>query len=197
MLIWVNFNAIWHTMVLYGDGLERSCCVPKWWITLAIIVGLGWNFDTIWGLIRGHLLCEILTAYQSYCWSYCDLSVFLTLCQICSHGCTIGTIDTMEFENLNLDMFGLVLAWFDWTWSQNVENTQKNAMVLKGIKWSWKNHIRPYYDHICCIFNENRSNGVERNPRSSPFCHVLAVSSKNGWICRGFDLTDCLWLGIH
>ena len=52
----------------------------------------------------------IVAAYQSYCGSYHDLSVFLTLCQICSHGCTIGTIDTMKFENLNLDMFGLV--WF-------------------------------------------------------------------------------------
>ena len=41
------------------------------------------------------------------------MSVFLTLCQICSHGCTMGTIDTMEFENLNLDMFGLVWLGLD------------------------------------------------------------------------------------
>ena len=64
------------------------------------------------------------------------MSVFLTLCQICSHGCTIGTIDTVEFENLNFGMFRLV-------WLGYVEMAPKmldlytkihrNAMVLKGI----------------------------------------------------------------
>ena len=63
----------------------------------------------------------------------------------------MGTIDTMKFENLNFSMFGLVLAWFVWIWSQNVRFLQENAMVLKGIKWSWKNHIWPYYDRIACI----------------------------------------------
>ena len=41
------------------------------------------------------------------------MSVFLTLCQICSHGCTMGTIDTMKFENLDLDVFGLVWLGLD------------------------------------------------------------------------------------
>ena len=45
----------------------------------------------------------------------------------------MGTIDTMKFEILNFSMFGLVLAWFGWNWSQNVRFIQKNAMVLKGI----------------------------------------------------------------
>ena len=67
------------------------------------------------------------------------MSVFLTLCQICSHGCTIGTIDTMEFENLNFGMFGPV-----WLGCMKMvpkmlnlyTKIHKNAMVLKGIRWS-------------------------------------------------------------
>ena len=139
----------------------------------------------------------IATAYQPYCWSYHELCVFLTLSQICSHGCTIGTIDTMKFENLNFNVFGLVWLGLDEMEPKMVNLYRKMQWSWKESKWSWKNHIHPYYDHIACIFDKNRSNGLERNPRSSPFCHVLAVLSKNGWICRGFDLTDCLWLGIH
>ena len=69
------------------------------------------------------------------------MSVFLTLCQICSYGCTIGTIDTMEFENLNFGVFGLVWLGLHRNGAKDAEfihqNTQKcnglerNGMVLK------------------------------------------------------------------
>ena len=39
----------------------------------------------------------------------------------------------------------------------------------KESKWSWKNHMCPYFDRIASKFNKNRSNGLGRNPRSSPF----------------------------
>ena len=69
------------------------------------------------------------------------MSVFLTLCQICSHGCTIGTVDTIEFENLNFGMFGLVWLGLHGNGAKNAkfihQNTEKcnglerNQMVLK------------------------------------------------------------------
>ena len=127
----------------------------------------------------------IVTAYQSYCWSYHDLSVFLTLCQICPHRCTIGTIDTMKFENLNLDMFGLVWLGLGEFGAKMLKLHRKMQWSWKESKWSWKNHICPYCDCNACIFNKNRSYGLERVPRSSPFCHVLAILSKNGWKMQG------------
>ena len=39
----------------------------------------------------------------------------------------------MKFENLNLDMFGLVGLGLSEFGAKNVEIIQKNAMVLKGI----------------------------------------------------------------
>ena len=127
----------------------------------------------------------IAAAYQPYCGSYCELCVFLTLCQICSYGCTMGTIDTIRFENLNfngwnlfwLDLDGiearmLDLYWFmQWSW--------------KELKWSWKSYICPYFDHVACNFNKERSNGLERKLRSSPFAVWVLYWSKNGCFCAG------------
>ena len=67
------------------------------------------------------------------------MSVFLTLCQVCSYGCTIDTIYTMEFEILNLNVFRLV--WLGYTkmapkMLDLYTKIHRNAMVLKGIKWS-------------------------------------------------------------
>ena len=71
----------------------------------------------------------IATAYQPYCGNYCKLSVFLTLHQICSHGCTTGTIDTMKFENLNFSMFGLV-------WLGLGEFGAKMVDLYRKMQWS-------------------------------------------------------------
>ena len=87
----------------------------------------------------------------------------------------------MKFENLNLDMFGLVWLGLNEFGAKMLNLYRKMQWSWKESKWSWKNHIRPYYDHIACIFNKNGSNGLERNPRSSPFCCVLAVLSKK-WL---------------
>ena len=118
----------------------------------------------------------IVAAYQPYCWSYHDLSAFLTLCQICSHGCTIGTIDTMKFENLNLDVFGLVWLGLGEFGAKMLKLYRKMQWSWKESKWSWKNHICPYFDCIACIFNKNRSNGLEMNSRILSFlpcvCHI-------------------------
>ena len=57
----------------------------------------------------------------------------------------MGTIDTMKFENLNFNVFGLVLAWFGWNWGQNVRFIQKNAMVLKGIEMVLKEPYMPLF----------------------------------------------------
>ena len=67
------------------------------------------------------------------------MSVFLRFCQICSYGCTIGTVDTMEFENLNFGMFGLVWLGYVEMVPKMLDlytKIRKNAMVLKGSEWS-------------------------------------------------------------
>ena len=46
----------------------------------------------------------------------------------------MGTIDKMKFENLNFNVFGLVLAWYGWNLGQNVRFIQIDAVVLKGIE---------------------------------------------------------------
>ena len=135
---------------------------------------------------------SIAAACLPYCGSYHELCVFLTLCQICSHGCTMGTIDTIRFEILNFYSWNLFwleakrLDWYrfmQWSWKES--------------KWSWKNHICPYFDHVACNFNKNRSNGLERKSRSSPFAMWKPYQRKNGCFLQGNDLTDCLRLGIH
>ena len=176
-----------HGGTCWGWSWKKLPCTI-WWITLPKIVGLGCNFDTIWGPIGvtsdGNLNClPILLLELS------RLECVLTLCQICSHGCTIDTIDTTEFENLNFGMFGLVWLGYTEMVPKNVrfihQNTQKcnglerNQMVLK------EPYMFPYFDRIACIINKTTGDGLERNPRSPPFCRVLAVLSKNGWICRG------------
>ena len=168
------------------DGLERDCCMVEFWynlqhnglewkwswkkllctkllVTLAIMVGFGCNFDTIWAPIRvtSGVNCNCL---PSLLWKLlCVLCVFLTLCQICSCRCTRGTIGTTEFENLNFN--GWTLFWLD---LNQIEAKMLNLWWFrqwswKESKWSWKNHICPYFDHIACIFNKSRSNGLERN----------------------------------
>ena len=42
-----------------------------------------------------------------------------------------------EMEAKMLDLYTVM----QWSWKES--------------KWSWKNHIRPYFDRIACIFNKN------------------------------------------
>ena len=105
----------------------------------------------------------IAAACQPYCGSYCELCVFLTLCQICSYGCTMGTIDTMKFENLNFNGWNLFWLGLDKIEAKMLDLCRFMQWSWKESKWSWKNHICPYFDCITCIFNKNRSNGLERN----------------------------------
>ena len=46
---------------------------------------------------KGHLWCELLLP-TSLIVGVIMNCVFLTLCQICSYGCTMGTIDRFRFE---------------------------------------------------------------------------------------------------
>ena len=55
----------------------------------------------------------------------------------------------------------------------------------KESKWSWKNHICPYFDCVACNFNKKRSNGLERKSRSSPFAMWMPYQSKMAVLCRG------------
>ena len=64
--------------------------------------------------------------------------------------CTIGTVNTMEFENLNFGMLLMGLNVF-WLGLSEMEpkmldlytKMHKNALGLKGIEWSYKNHVCP------------------------------------------------------
>ena len=62
------------------------------------------------GTYKGHLWCELLLP-TSLIVGVIMNCVFLTLCQICSYGRAMGTIDTIRFENLNFN--GLTLFWLD------------------------------------------------------------------------------------
>ena len=70
------------------------------------------------------------------------------------------------------------------------------------MQWSWKesNGLErtiyvPYFDRIGCIINKTMGKWSWKKSKIPSFCCVPAISSKNGWICRGFDLTDCLTVG--
>ena len=58
----------------------------------------------------------------------------ITYCQICSHGCTMSTIDTIRFENLNFNGWKLFWLGLDGIEGQNVGFIQIYAMVLKEIE---------------------------------------------------------------
>ena len=59
-------------------------------------------------------------------------------------------------------------------------------MVLKGIEMVLKEpYMSSIFDHVACNFNKKRSNGLERKSRSSPFCHVSAVSEQKWLFCAG------------
>ena len=73
----------------------------------------GWIWLKFWhdmGAYKGHLWCELLLPTSLIVGVIVNY-VFLTLCQICSYGCTMGTIDGIRFENLNFN--GWTLFWLD------------------------------------------------------------------------------------
>ena len=55
----------------------------------------------------------------------------------------------------------------------------------KESKWSWKNHICPYFDCVACNFNKKRSNGLERKSRSSPFAVWMLYQEQKWLFCAG------------
>ena len=150
VLKWLDFDAMTHGGTHWGWSWKKLPCT-KWWITLPKIVGLGCNFDTIWGPIGVtsdvNLNClPILLLELS--WFEC---VFNTLPNLLTRG-TIGTFDTMEFENLKFGMFWLVWLGYAEMAPKMLDlytKIHRNAMVLKGIKWSWKNHICPLLWPYC------------------------------------------------
>ena len=127
----------------------------------------------------------IAAAYQPYCGSYRKLCVFLTLCQFCSYGCTMGTVDTIIFEILNFNSWNLFWLGLDGIEARMLDLYRFMQWSWKESKWSWKNHICPYFDHVACNFNKKRSNGLGRKSRSSPFCRVSAISEQKWLFCAG------------
>ena len=75
----------------------------------------------------------------------------------------MDSIDTMKFENLILTCLDLFWLGLDEMEAKMLDLYRFMQWSWKESKWSWKNHICPYFDHIACIFNENRSSGLERN----------------------------------
>ena len=151
MLVWVNFNAIWHTMVLVWGWSWKKLPCTKWWIILAIIVGLGWNFDTIWGPIRVtsdvNLNClPVLLLELS--WFEC---VFNTLPNLLTwvhnrHNRHNG-IWNFEFGCV-WTCFGLV--WLNlepkcWKYTEKCNGLERNQMVLKEPYTSLIMTILPVY----------------------------------------------------
>ena len=159
----------------------------------------GWVWLRFWhnmDAYKGHLWCE-LQLPASLIVGVIANCVFLTLCQICSYRCTMGTIDIIRFENLNFNGWTLFWLGLDGIEAKRLDLYRFMQWSWKELKWSWKNHICPYFDCVACNFNKNRSNGLERKARSSPFAMWKLYQSKNGCFVQGNDLTDCLWLGIH
>ena len=54
------------------------------------------------GAYKGHCWCELLLPTSLIVGVIMNY-MFLTLCQICSYRCTMGTIDTIRFDNLNFN----------------------------------------------------------------------------------------------
>ena len=92
----------------------------------------------------------------------------------------------MEFENLNLNVFGLVLAWVAWNlepkmlnlctkYTQKCNGLERNQMVLK------EPYMSLTYDRIACIINKNRSNGLERIAKIPSFL-PCAGHIKQKWL---------------
>ena len=55
----------------------------------------------------------------------------------------------------------------------------------------------PYFDPIACIFNLNRSNGLERNQDLLLLTVCMPYRSKNGCFVQGNDLSNYLQLDIN
>ena len=129
------------------------------------------------------------------------MSVFLILFQICSHRCTIGTIGTMEFGNLNFGTFGLVWLGLHGNGAKNVRFIHQNTQKWNGLERNQMVFKEPYMSltlTVLLVFLiKTRSNELEINPRSSPFAMCLPCGAKMAEKCRGFDLTDYLCLDIH
>ena len=198
-VVWVTFNAIHtHNGTLWGWSWKKLLCT-KWWITFAKIDGLGWNFDTIWGSIR-------VTSGVNL------NSLPILLLELSQFECVFNTLSNLlirvhDRHNIHNGIwkfeFGCVwtcLAWARLKWHQKCwKYTQKytkcnglerNQMVLKEPYTSLTLTVLP-------VFNKNWGKWSWKNSKIPSFCRVMAVLSKNDEICRGFDLSDCLWLGIH
>ena len=193
------YGWIWYNLA--HNGLERKwswkmLLCTKFAIILAIMVGFGCNFGTIWVPIRvtSGVNCNCLPALL---WELSQFMCCLTLCQICSSQCTMGTIDTEKFENLNLMVepcFGLI--WMKlrpkcWIYNGLGNGLERNQNGLEITIYV------PILTILPVNLKKNGSNGLERKLRSSPFTMQMLYRSKNGCFMQENDLSDCLWLGIN
>ena len=156
----------------------------------------GWNFDTIWVPIRVPLVW-IAPAYQPYCGSYSKLCVFLTLCQICSYRCTMGTIGRFGFENLNFNGWNLFWLGFDGVEARMLDLYRFMQWSWKESEWSWKNHICPCFDHVACNLIKRGVMVLKENQDPLLLPCECRIRAKMAVFVQGNDLNDCLWLGIH
>ena len=167
-----EFNAIWHTMSTLWEWSWKKLPCTKWSITLPKIVGLGCNFDTIWGPIRVtsdvNLNCLPILLLELL-WFEC---VFNTLSNLLKrmynrHNRHNG-FWKFEFEHV-WTCFGLGMwKWHQKCWKYTPKDTkcnglERNQMVLKEPYTSLTLTVLPVY------LIKTGENGLERIPRSPPF----------------------------
>ena len=164
-------GAKWRIEVGF-ESVGWFCSVQKWWITLSIIVGLGCNFDTIWGPIRVTsdvsvnclpiLLLELL-------WFEC---VFNTLSDLLT-----WVHNRHDRHNgiwkLKFGVFGLVLAWVHRNGTKNAGNIHQKYAKCNGLERNQMVLKEPYTSLTLTVLLvyliKHRGNGLEQSPRSPPF----------------------------
>ena len=106
--------------------------------------------------------------------------MFLTLCQICSHGCTIGTIGTMEFEHLNFSMFGLVWLGLGGFGAKMLNLYRKCNGLERNLNGLERTIYVPIMTILPVFLIKIGVMVLKEIQDPLLFCRVLAVLSKNG-----------------
>ena len=198
--VWVYFDAIYtHNGTLWGWSWKKLPCT-KWWITLPKMDGFGWNFDTIWGPMG-------VTSGVNL------NSLPILLLELSRFECVFNTLSNLLIRvhnrhNIHNGIwkfeFGRVWTCLAWGTLGMAPKMVKIYTKIHQMQWSWKesNGLErtiyvPYFDRIASIFNKNWGKWSWKDSKIPSFCRVTAVLSKTDKICRGFDLSDCLWLDIH
>ena len=88
----------------------------------------------------------------------------------------------MEFENLNLNVFGLVLAWVHGNGTKNVGNIHQNTQKCNGLERNQMVLEEPYTSLTLTVLLvyliKTGGNGLERSPRSPPFAVCWPYQAK-------------------